>query len=95
MYSYYDEIDSNDEILILLKEFYNNFMNELKQSIQSLQSNEPKTTGEKVHKFIAEGINTIKQGVNNINMNKIKLKIIIIKNLIQKKIKMKIILIQI
>ena len=69
MYSYYDEIDSNDEILILLKEFYNNFMNELKQSIQSLQSNEPKTTGEKVHKFIAEGINTIKQGVNNINMN--------------------------
>ena len=66
MYSFYEEIDSNDEILIFLKEFYNDFMNELKQSIQT---NEQKTTGEKVHKFIEEGINTIKQGINNINMN--------------------------
>ena len=66
MYSFYEEIDSNDEILILLKEFYNDFMNELKQSIQPV---EPKTKGEKVHKFITEGINTIKQGINNINMN--------------------------
>jgi len=66
MYSYYEEIDSKDEILILLKEFYNDFMNELKQSIQPI---EPKTASEKVHKFITEGINTIKQGINNINTN--------------------------
>ena len=69
IYSYYDEIDSNDEILILLKEFYNDFMNELKQSIQSTETIEPKTASEKVHKFITEGINTIKQGINNINTN--------------------------
>jgi len=66
MYSYYEEIDSKDEILILLKEFYNDFMNELKQLIQPI---EPKTASEKVHKFITEGINTIKQGINNININ--------------------------
>ena len=64
MYSFYIKINNNDECLILLKDFYNNIRNELKQNI-----NKSKKTSEIIQDFFVGGINAIIQGVNNIKDN--------------------------
>ena len=64
MFAHYNKINSQDEVLILIKDFYNNIISEIKQII-----NKSKTTSEKIQNFLIGGINAIKQGVNNINKN--------------------------
>jgi hypothetical protein len=64
MYFYYNKINLKDEILIALKNFYSNIINEIKQNI-----NKSKLTPEKIQTYIKDGFNTIKEGVNNINKN--------------------------
>ena len=64
MYNHYIKINTKDEVLILLNNFYNLVINELKQSI-----NKSKKTSEKIKNFIDEGINKIKESVNTINKN--------------------------
>ena len=64
MFDFYIKINLKDEIIVLIKNFYNDFINELKQII-----NKSKTTTEKIQNFIFGGFNAFKQGVNNINKN--------------------------
>ena len=64
MFAYYNKVNNKDEVIILIKDFYNNIISEIKQII-----NKSKTTGEKIQNFLIGGINAIKQGVNNINRN--------------------------
>jgi hypothetical protein len=64
MYSHYITISQKDEIILLIKDFYNNIISEIKQNI-----NKSKKPGEIIQHFFVEGINAIKQGVNNINKN--------------------------
>ena len=73
MYSHYTTINQKDEIILLIKDFYNNVISEIKQNI-----NKSKKPGEIIQHFFVEGINAIKQGVNNINKN-------IMDNLLEKK----------
>ena len=75
MYAHFTKIDFKDEVLIILKNFYNNIINEIKQVI-----NKSKKTSEKIQEFLFEGFNSIKQGINNINRN--------IKNNFEKSFKM-------
>ena len=64
MFAYYNKINNKDEVLILIKDFYNKIISEIKQII-----NNSKTTSEKIQTFLIGGLNAIKQGVNNINKN--------------------------
>jgi hypothetical protein len=64
MFAYYNKINNKDEVLILIKDFYNKIISEIKQII-----NKSKTTSEKIQNFLIGGLNAIKQGVNNINKN--------------------------
>ena len=64
MYFHYNKINLKDEVLILLKNFYNEIINELKQIISK-----SKSTSEKIQTFFKDGINALKEGVNNINKN--------------------------
>ena len=64
MFTYYNKINNKDEVLILIKDFYNKIISEIKQII-----NNSKTTSEKIQTFLIGGLNAIKQGVNNINKN--------------------------
>ena len=64
MYSHYITINQKDEIILLIKDFYNNVISEIKHNI-----NKSKKPGEIIQNFFVEGINAIKQGVNNINKN--------------------------
>ena len=64
MFAYYNKINNKDEVLILIKDFYNKIISEIKQII-----NKSKTTSEKIQTFLIGGLNAIKQGVNNINKN--------------------------
>ena len=64
MYAHYTKISNKDETFLQIKDFYNNVINELKQSI-----NKSKKTTEKIQNFIVDGFNAIIQGVNNIKDN--------------------------
>ena len=64
MYDYNIKINIKDEIIEIIKKFYNNIIAEIKQII-----NKSTKTTEKIQNFIVSGINAIKQSVNNFNKN--------------------------
>ena len=64
MYNHYVKINTKDEIILLIKEFYNNVINEIKSI--AYPSKKPTVI---IQNFFVEGINAIKQGVNTINRN--------------------------
>ena len=64
MYNHYVKINTKDEIILLIKEFYNNVISEIKSI--AYPSKKPTVI---IQNFFVEGINAIKQGVNTINRN--------------------------
>ena len=64
MYNHYVKINTKDEIILLIKEFYNNVISEIKSF--AYPSKKPTVI---IQNFFVEGINAIKQGVNTINRN--------------------------
>ena len=64
MYNHYVKIYTKDEIILLIKEFYNNVISEIKSI--AYPSKKPTVI---IQNFFVEGINAIKQGVNTINRN--------------------------
>ena len=64
MYTHYITVNIKDEIISLIKEFYNNVISEIKQNI-----NKSKKPSEIIQNFFFGGINAIKEGVNNFNKN--------------------------
>ena len=64
MFMHYNKINNKDEVIMLIKDFYNNIISEIKQII-----NKSKTTGEKFQNFLIGGINVLRQSVSNINKN--------------------------
>ena len=64
MYECFTKIESNEDILSIIKTFYNNLINELKQIVD--KSKRPST---KLQDFFFGGIKAIRSSVNNINKN--------------------------
>jgi len=64
LYECYTRIGFNDEVLILIKNFYNCLTNELKPIVEK-----SKKRSSKIQDFFFSGINAIKTGVDNINKN--------------------------
>ena len=64
MYNHYVKINTKDEIILLIREFYNNVISEIKSI--AYPSKKPTVI---IQNFFVEGINAIKQGVNTINRN--------------------------
>ena len=64
LYECYTRVGFNDEVLIIIKNFYNSLTNELKSIIEK-----SKRRSSKIQDFFFSGINAIKSGVDNINKN--------------------------
>ena len=64
MYECFNKIESTEDILSLIKTFYNNLINELKQIVDK-----SKRSSTKLQDFFFGGIKALKSSVNNINKN--------------------------
>ena len=62
MYECFDKIEDKEEVLSIIKKFYNNLINELKPIVAK-----SKKISSKLQDFFFGGINAIKTGYNNIN----------------------------
>ena len=64
MYECFSKIESKEEVLAIIKKFYNNLLSELKPIVPKSRKR-----SSKLQDFFFGGINAIKSGYNNINKN--------------------------